>query len=259
MKNYRYVGSGKELEFDELKSSFSKRKEISVILPAYNEEGNIKRLCEEITSIMSKTKYKNDYEIVIVDDNSKDKTSELIDALAKKLPVIALHRYSKRGIFSAIQDGIKIANGKYILNMDSDFNHPPRYILDLLKYKEDYDLVLCSRFVKGGGMPSTLVSKIGAWGINTIISFLLGLKVKDINGGFHIMKKSDFEKIDFKYQTKFGEFDMELLFKAKKLGLKMREVPFVYQLRNSGESQMGNKLQMSYYYFKRAMQLKFEK
>ncbi len=257
MSNYVYLGYGKKFEFDKIKNPVKKEKEISVILPTYNEEGNIGKLCEAIADAFSKTDCKNDYEIVIVDDNSKDKTPQIMDELSRKLPVIALHRYSKKGIFSAIQDGIKIANGKYILNMDSDFNHPPKYIPNLLKLKNDYGVVLCSRFVKGGGMPTTLISKIGAVGINTIISIFLGLGVKDINGGYHIMKKSDFEKINFKYPTKFGEFDMELLYKAKRMGLKLKEIPFVYQLRDSGESQMGNKLKMSYYYFKRAFQLKF--
>lgn len=258
MSNYVCVGYGKKLEFNEIKKPFKIEKEISIILPTYNEEGNINRLCEEIAKVMSKTEYKTKYEIVIIDDNSKDKTPEIIDALSKKLPVIALHRYGIKGIFSAIQDGIKIANGKYILNMDSDFAHPPRCILNLLKYKPNYDIVLCSRFTRGGDMSSTFIGRLGALAINRITSLILGLGVSDINGGFHIMKKSDFEKIHFKYSAKFGEFDMELLYKAKKLGLKMKEIPFIYQRRNYGKSKMGNKLKMSYYYFKRAIQLRFE-
>ena len=258
MKAYKYVGYGKKLEFDELRKPVSRKKEISIVLPTYNEEGNIGRLVRGINKVMSKTKYKNSYEIVIVDDNSSDKTSEMIDKLSKKDKVVALHRYKDKGIFSAVLAGVKIANGKYILNMDSDFNHPPEYILRLLKYKDKYDIVLCSRFVKGGDMPSTFISKYGAIGINRIISNILHLGINDGNGGFHIMKKSDFDRIKFRYEVVFGEFGFELFYRARRLGLKIKEVPFVYRIRDSGESGMGNKLKMSYVYLKRALQLRFE-
>ena len=72
------------------------------------------------------------------------------------------------------------------------------------------------------------------------------------------MKKLDFDRIKFRYKVVFGEFDFELFYRAKKLGLKIREVPFVYQERDSGKSAMGNRLKMTYIYLKKALQLRFE-
>lgn len=235
MVGYICVGYGKKVKFDEISECFDVQKEVSVVLPTYNEEGNIRRIVDALKEELKEI----DLEIVIVDDNSKDKTPEIMDSLAKEEGIIALHRYSKKGIFSAIKDGVRVANGKYVVTMDSDFSHPPKVINELWKHKDAHHIVSGSRFSKGGGMEAPAGRKYGSMMINRFCAMILGVKQKDIAGGFHLIEKEKFEELDVGEDAVFGEFDFEIFYKAKKKGWKILEVPFVYRFREEGESKMG--------------------
>ncbi len=176
--------------------------------------------------------------------------------------VVALHRRGIRGLFSAVRDGIEISNGRLVLTMDADFSHPPEMISKMLKHAESNDIVSGSRFVKGGKMEGSFVSVNGARMLNKMCQLIIGLDVKDLGGNFHLFKKTDFEKIDFWYESEFGEFSFELFHRAKKLGLSVKEVPFVYKKRAGGNSKMGSfmgHIKHSRTYLKRALELRFEK
>ncbi|MFH1182164.1 MAG: glycosyltransferase [Candidatus Woesearchaeota archaeon] len=218
----------------ELKELFSAHEslDVSVVLPTYNEEANVKRLISELGNVLKGY----EYEIVVVDDNSKDKTPEIIDRYAAKGVVAALHRYGIRGIFSAINDGIKVAEGKTVVIMDADFSHPPSLLPQLLSKIPDYDVVSGSRFCKGGGINAPSLRKFSTLAFNTAIRFILGAKITDWTGGFHAIRKDAYEQLKFKYPASWGEFDLELLYRAKKAKLKIFEVPFVYNFREEGAS-----------------------
>lgn len=258
MVKYKCISYGKKKIINEPKRCFNTKKEISIIIPTYNEEDNILRLVKAINENLN-IDYKGRFEIVVVDDDSKDKTPKIIDELSKNSNVLAVHRYGKKGIFSAIQDGIAIANGVFVLTMDADFSHPPVMIPELLKLRKDYDVVVGSRFTRGGGMDAPFLRKYGSMMINKICALIMGIKIDDVAGGFHIMKREEFLEIPFKYDTIFGEFDFELFYRAMKKGLRIKEVPFIYKFREEGNSKMGNLSTYATAYFKRAFQLRFEK
>ena len=261
MANYVCIGYGKKKKLNELKKPFNLRKEVSIILPTYNEEKNIKKLVEELRKEFKEV----NYEIVILDDNSKDKTPVIIDKLSKEGNLLAIHRYGKKGYFSAYQDAIFMANGKYVLTMDSDLSHPPSIAREFLKYKEECDIVSGSRYMKGGGIEAPFTRKYGSMWLNKICALIIGLKLTDIAGDFHLMKKDKFLELEFKYAHVFGEFDFELLHRATQKGFSIKEIPFVYKFREEGESAMGSgandaiKLtKFAWAYLKMALRLRFK-
>src|SRR3989338_6263413 len=102
----------------------TEKRSVSVIVPTYNEVGNIGRLIDELFLSFEKSNIKG-FEIIVVDDDSKDSTPLIIDKYSKAGNVAALHRYGVRGIFSAIMDGVKAARSDVVVMMDADFSHPP--------------------------------------------------------------------------------------------------------------------------------------
>lgn len=259
MAIYSYFGYGNNFKFDEIKNPLKIKKLFSVVIPSYNEGENLKSLVIELKKVIAKTKFKDSYEIVVVDDNSKDETSGILKNFAKGDGFIALFR-NKKGIFTAVLDGIKIANGKYILTMDADFSHPPNLIPKMLSYIDNYDIVIGSRYVKGGEMRSSFSRKWGGFFLNRICGFIIGTKVKDLGGNFRLFKKDAIDKIEFKYPCKFAEFGQELFYRAEKLNFKIKEVPFVYLDRKKGKSKMGNlPVKQAMYYLKRAFEIRGEK
>ena len=259
MSIYRCVGYSKTFNFDEIKSPFKIKKSLSVVIPTYNEEGNMENVVSKVKEVLGKTEFKDSFEIVVVDDNSKDKTPEIIDRLAKKPGFIALHR-KKRGIFTAVLDGIAVSNGKYVLTMDADLSHPPELIPKMLSYIDSHNMVIGSRYTKGGRMASSFTRRLGGFVLNRLCGILIGVPVKDLGGNFRLFKKSDFSKIKFKYPCSFAEFGHELFYRSQKLGFKVKEVPFTYKDRKAGVSKIGNlPLKQAMHYIKRALELRREK
>ncbi len=242
----------------------TKKKSVSVVVPTYNEEDNIGRLVETVSSALEKSGF-NDFEIVVVDDNSTDSTPSIMDQLAKAGSVAALHRQGIRGIFSAIMDGVRAARSDVVVIMDADFSHPPSKIPELLKKMEEggFDLVSGSRFASGSGIQAPFTRKFSTVLFNKLIGFLMGGGITDWTGGFHAIKREKLLGLDFRHPAKWGEFDLELLYRAKKAGFKIAEIPFVYNFREEGQSKSAERLGFlvgyAWLYGKRALQLRFGK
>jgi len=255
---YKCVSKGKIHESEKIEQFLKGKKQVSVILPTYNEEGNIKRLVDALKHNLKKY----DYEIIVVDDNSKDKTPSIINDLARKEKdrVVALHRYGIKGIFSAIQDGIRISRGEFVVIMDADFSHPPHIVPKLLVHIKDYDIVSGSRFIKGSGIEAPFMRKATTKALNTVVRIILGLKPRDLTGGFHAIKKEKFQQLRFKYKTIFGEFDMELFYLANRANFRIKEVPFTYNYREEGASKSSDSflhyVGYGMHYLKRAVQIR---
>ncbi len=261
MESYIFLGYGKRKETNRLKKVVSAKKEISVIIPAYNEAGNIEKIVKAVEENLKKTNFGKSYEIIVVEDNSKDKTGEIIDKLAKKENFIALHRYGKKGLFSAVSDGILISNGKYILTLDADFSHPPELIPKMVKYAQKYDAVIASRYIKGGSMRAPFIRIYGSKILNWMCIFVAGLDVSDFGGQFRLFNKSKYEQIKFNTESRFAEYGIELFYRAKKLGFSVKEIPFVYKFREEGTSKMGNMFKLpvlGFSYLRTAFKLRFE-
>ncbi|MEM2741513.1 MAG: glycosyltransferase, partial [Nitrososphaeria archaeon] len=124
-------------------------KELSIIIPTYNERENIGRLIEMIIESLNGI----DFEIIVVDDNSPDGTGEFVEQLSNELANLkVIHRPGKLGLSSAILDGASIAQGYAIGVIDADLQHPPQILKEMFsKILEGYDVVVASRYIKGGG------------------------------------------------------------------------------------------------------------
>ncbi|MBS3072616.1 glycosyltransferase [Candidatus Pacearchaeota archaeon] len=258
MVRYSIKGYGKTISQDVITHITNKKMLLSVIIPTFNEEGNVLKLTHKIKEVLDKTNFKSNYEIIVVDDNSTDRTSAIIDKLAEKNNFIALHRLKDKGIFSAVVDGIKLSNGKFVLTMDADFSHPPEIIPKILSHYRNYDIVSASRFIKGGDMESPFIRKIGSKILNRVCGIIMGVSIKDLGGNFRLFNREKFLQLPLKYDSVFGEFGFEIFYRAKKLNYKIKEVPFTYYFRKEGKSKMGNLFKYGAAYLKRAFQLRFE-
>lgn len=216
----------------------SSNSEYWIVIPTYNEKDNIERLIVEIHRICP------DVSIMIVDDNSPDGTGEIVEALSKAHDSIhILRRPGKLGIGSALIAGFNdaIANGaKYVIEMDADFSHQPAYLPKLIEKSREYDLVIGSRFVRGGkianrGWFRNVVSKAG----NFFIRTTLDLKPKDCTSGYRCFSVPLLESIDIETITSscYGNLT-ETLYRCKKKGFDIGEIPIIFPDRKFGKSKL---------------------
>jgi dolichol-phosphate mannosyltransferase len=229
---------------------------VSIILPTYNEAGNIGQLIKDITKIFRLTKYK--LEIIVIDDNSPDGTSQAI----KNLPVKLIIRKNQRGLATAILKGIQQSSGKIIVLMDTDFNHQPKDIPRLIKpiVAKSADLVIGSRYVPHGGMHISeanklqfSLSKYGNYFVNRI---LLKLPVHESLSGFVAFNKKVLANLDLKEIFKgYGEYCIRLLHYVHQQNFSLTEIPVVYAKRRYGQSK-SNLFKMVINYTITALRLK---
>jgi len=210
--------------------------ELSIILPTYNESSTIEKMLDAIATA---TPHRIKTEVLVIDDDSPDGTSKIVDSYIQKSKGVVsfrIHtRKGKRGLSSAVIDGIGLAHGKFVLVMDSDFSHPPQMISTMYDelVNNGLDIVVGSRYVEGGKyvewpLTRKLISKVG----NSLAGLWLGLDVKDSMTGLFALKKDliknlSFEAIGYKIL-------LEILVKTK--GAKVKEVPFVCVNRKEGSS-----------------------
>jgi len=204
---------------------------ISVIMPTYNEKENIKALIHSVFDNI-----KGEVEIVVVDDNSPDGTWKIVEKM-EDVRIKLLRRVDKRGLASAIRKGIRVATGDVIVVMDTDFSHPPEKIPDMVKALEDSDIALGSRHINGGRMEASKARVFLSKMTNIFARLFLGFEIKDYTGGFLVVKKETFKKVQILDEWgEYGNYCIGFLYNAKKKGYKIKEVPFVYKYRTSGET-----------------------
>jgi dolichol-phosphate mannosyltransferase len=215
-----------------------------LILPTYNEAENIGPMVRA-----AREQLRDGDHILIVDDNSPDGTGVIADELAKKIEgVDVLHRPGKQGLGRAYLAGFAHAleNGAdYLLEMDSDFSHDPNDLPRLIKTAEDgADLVLGSRYVPGGsvtdwGLLRKLLSRGGSWYARVV----LGVKVRDLTGGFKCFRRTVLEALDLDtvHADGYG-FQIELTYRTIKAGFRVVEIPIVFRDRRVGESKMNARI-----------------
>ena len=209
-----------------------------IIIPTYNEVDNLRPLLNEIFSYAPET------DILIVDDNSPDGTGELADEIHNENPhVHVLHRPGKLGLGTAYIAGFKYAvehNYAAAFEMDADFSHDPRYLPDFLKAIEHADLVIGSRYVKGGGTPNwSVVRRFISGGGNIFARFMLHIPVHDCTAGFRCYRCGVLQSIDLDtIQSQGYAFQVELAYRVTKQGFKIVEIPIVFKDRRVGKSKM---------------------
>ena len=255
MKKYTIVSDGKKSVLNEI-NTLNGRRDISIVIPSYNEEGNIIPMIKGITKAL-KDKYS--FEIIWVDDNSKDKTKEILSKAAlKDKNIVTVFREGIKGIWSAQLDGVRISRGKAIVLMDADMSHPPEVIPKLVEYLPEYHFVSASRYIKGGdisGMPWH--HHMSTWIFNRLIRFLMAQGVRDYTCVFHAIKKDKLMQILPKGKSVAGEFDLDLFYHANKKRLKIKEIPYTYIYRKEGKSKSKSMLVLAWIYGWRALRLRF--
>ena len=213
-----------------------------IIIPTYNERENIEKLIMAVFNTMP------DAHIFIIDDNSPDGTGTFIESLISANQadrLFLLKRSGKLGLGTAYVEGFKWALARdytRVIQMDADFSHDPNYLPML--YSENADLVIGSRYVKGGGVRNwsrlrEFISRSGSWYARQ----WLGMNVKDLTGGFKCWKRSLLEKINLnEIQSNGYCFQIEMNYAASLLDANIIEVPIIFVDRIKGQSKMSKKI-----------------
>jgi dolichol-phosphate mannosyltransferase len=209
-----------------------------VVIPTYNEIENIDALLEVLLALESGV------DILAIDDSSPDGTGARLDDWNRREPrVRVLHRPGKLGLGTAYIAGFTraLAEGyEAIVEMDADFSHRPDYVPHLLSMTSDYDLVIGSRYIPGGGTRGWgLHRRFLSEGANLFTRVMLGLKVRDCTAGFRCFKASALRKVDLSSILAEGySFQVEMLLRILKSGGRVAEIPIVFEERRHGSSKI---------------------
>ncbi|MDR1484150.1 MAG: polyprenol monophosphomannose synthase [Planctomycetaceae bacterium] len=213
-----------------------------ISLATYNELENIQIIIEQIFSVAP------DVDILVVDDNSPDGTGDWVAEYQRSdSRVKLLRRAGKLGLGTAVLDAMRYAidnNYKYMINMDADLSHPPKYIPALREKAADgYDVVIGSRYVSGGGVEGWgAVRRWMSYLVNLAARFLLRLKTRDNSGSFRCYNVELLKALDMdKFISKGYSFMEEVLFRLKKKGATFAEVPIIFVDRLHGYSKINKK------------------
>jgi dolichol-phosphate mannosyltransferase len=213
---------------------------IWIIVPTYNERDNVGPITEAILGAVPEA------HVLVVDDGSPDGTGELADELASRNPSIAvLHRTAKQGLgrayVAAFRDLLE-RGADIVVQIDADFSHPVRFLPGLIEPLADNsaDLVLGSRYVKGGHIPKwNILRRLVSRGGSLFASAVLLMPYRDLTGGFKAWKGSVLRQIDLDALHAGGyAFQIETTFRARLAGARVVEVPITFEERRVGQSKM---------------------
>ena len=213
-----------------------------IIIPTYNESQNVTELSKVILAQYPQV------ELLFIDDNSPDKTGDMLDDIASKEPrVHVIHRTGKLGLGTAYITGFKWAlerHYEYIFEMDADFSHRPEYIADFLNLIADADLVLGSRYTHGVNVVNWPLSRIMISLAGTFyVKFFTGMPVTDATGGFKCFRRSVLEALDLDSVKSNGySFQVEMTYNAWLKGFRIKETPIIFYDRVDGVSKMNRKI-----------------
>mmetsp|Transcript_3864 Transcript_3864/g.5933 ORF Transcript_3864/g.5933 Transcript_3864/m.5933 type:complete len:294 (-) Transcript_3864:1646-2527(-) len=234
----------------------------SIILPTYNERENLPIMTQLIHDTFTDAKL--NYEIVVVDDNSPDLTLNVAQSLQSifgKDHIKIVSRAAKLGLGSAYSAGLKASSGQRIILMDADLSHHPKFIPEMIAVMDSttkkVDIVSGTRYSRGGGVAGwDTYRKLTSCGANFLAKFLLATGgASDLTGSFRLYERYALERILPQVKQKGYAFQMEIIVRATKSGMKIGDVPITFVDRIYGESKLGaNEIVM---YLKGLLQLFF--
>lgn len=211
------------------------------IVPTYNEVENLEPLVARLLGLDA------GLAIIVVDDNSPDGTGQLADALAARHPEVqVIHRPAKLGLGTAYKAGFTSAlamASPLVITMDADFSHDPRFIPAMLARAAEYDVVIGSRYVGGGGTEGCTLFRIAlSRGANLFAKTLLGLHASDCTAGFRCYRRQVLESIHLdRIYSEGYSFLIEMLYWVQRAGFRVGEVPILFRNRRRGASKISRR------------------
>lgn len=221
---------------------------VMVVVPTYNEAENLPALAGELLALGLPG-----LSILIVDDNSPDGTGREADELAVCYPgrIHVLHRSGRLGLGTAYVEGFRFALDKgaqFVVQMDADFSHSPRYLPQFLEAIDGYDVVVGSRYVSGGSTDErwSWWRNLLSWWANSIYTrLILGLKVRDVTAGFKCWRRETLQGIGLERVRSNGYvFQVEMAYLTEKLGYRFRELAIHFEDRRIGRSKMSTRVKV---------------
>lgn len=214
---------------------------LSVVIPAYNEEDNIRRgSLQEVAEYLSRQEYAS--ELIIVDDGSEDATAALVVEAARRWPIVSLLAREHGGKAYAVAAGVLAARGEYVLFTDMDQSTPIRFVEEAVRQLQaGEDVVIGSRWLKGASrLGEPLLRSVMGWGFALLVRTLLLRDIRDSQCGFKAFRRKVAQEL-FGSMLVFGgdapegsgpmvtAFDVELLVLAKKGGYRLKEIPVTWR------------------------------
>ncbi len=228
-----------------------KEKKVSIILSTYNEELAIEKTINEIQ------KHIKNVEIIVVDDNSSDKTFDILSKYqSERLKIFS--RKKTKGLASAFLLGLINSNGDVIGWVDSNMSSVVKLFPEMINNLENNDVVLLSRFVNGGNDERNIVRKFSSYLLNKITKFVLRSKINDLSSGIFVMKKEVLLDT-LPIASGHGEFMIEFLYNAERKGNKIKELAYTQPIDEEGNSKSYPNIfkfsLLGFFYFVRVLQI----
>ncbi|KAI6180998.1 Dolichol-phosphate mannosyltransferase subunit 1 [Aphelenchoides besseyi] len=218
-------------------------KDYSIILPTYNEKENLPICVWLIEKHLHE--HNINYEVIVIDDNSPDGTLEVAKKLQRELgeeKIVLKPRAGKLGLGTAYIHGLQFVRGEFVILMDADLSHHPKFIPKMIELQEKTkaDIVTGTRYQPGGGVSGwDMKRKVISRGANFLAQFLLQPQVSDLTGSFRLYKKNVLSQLISESVSKGYVFQMEMMFRARKRGYQIAELPITFVDRVYGESKLG--------------------
>ena len=216
-----------------------------IVIPTYNEKENIGPLIKAVFKEIPGCR------IMVVDDNSPDKTAEGVKRLQQDFPDLVLfERPGKEGLGRAYIAAFHKIIAEFpaascVITMDADFSHDPAHLKDMVKLASDHDLVIGSRYIKGGGTTGwELRRRLLSWGGNVYFGLITGIPIHDCTGGFNCFRMEWLKKLDLEKLLSFTgyAFGMAVKYNLWKKGARIKEFPIVFKNRTIGKSKISNQI-----------------
>ena len=214
----------------------NKENTVSVVMPSYNERENIQEAIERIFIALGSQLR----EIIVVDDDSPDKTWELVENLNNPKCRL-IRRRNEKGLASALAEGVRAAKGEVVVWLDCDLGIPPEVIPRLIERLSDSDVAIGSRYMKGGSDNRPAWRVFLSFIFNLGAGVLLGYKVRDYTSGFAAVRGDVIRKIPIRGNG-FGEYFIDWAYRCVRAGVRIAEIPFSYSLRKGGVSKTDGNL-----------------
>jgi dolichol-phosphate mannosyltransferase len=201
--------------------------DLSVIVPAHNEAPNLRLLLPQLRTILDELGIVTEVMVVVREEDALTR-----EAVGEGLATIVCQR--EMGYGGALRTGFALAEGRYVLSMDADLSHPPTFLADLWRRRDEADILIASRYVAGGSATMPLLRALLSRMLNRFFALGLAVPVRDLSSGFRLYRKGALDLLE----ARARDFDVlpEILVRAYNGGFRVKEVPFRYEPRAHGSS-----------------------